>query len=268
MELNELFSALSKAQLEFEIAVFDKKAQYGPYASFKSVRDASIKALSKYGLTIVQAIEFDGEYYCLNTILAHSSGQHLKSNLRLMIDKNNMQGLGSAITYAKRYAWASLIGIVSDDDDDGNLASLTKPQAAPQPKPIPEPQKPKYVDHTAHYDEKEPAPLPPSQSTFVRQAVTEKQVSRLYAIAKGKSWNIPYANAYCASVYGKKPKDLSREQYDRVCQYFEITQFTTDLELKYSEFLEKREPVMDRLEKAKKQMREEPWPTESDEVPF
>ena len=153
-ESSGLYAALSKAQLEFKVAVFDKKGLYGPYASFRSVREASIEALSKHGLSIIQPIEFDGTYYTLHTILNHSSGSEVRSSMRLILDKQNMQGLGSAVTYAKRYGWAAMIGIVSDDDDDGN-AAVGSPGPHPEDivkKKLPPPPKPKAK-----------APLPPSQ---------------------------------------------------------------------------------------------------------
>lgn len=121
--LNELFSALAKAQSEFKVAVFDKKSNYGPYASFKSVQDATMPALNKHGLSILQPVGIspEGRYY-ITTILGHSSGQFLAEVLPLLMDKQNMHGLGGAITYAKRYGWAATIGAAADDDDDATAA--------------------------------------------------------------------------------------------------------------------------------------------------
>jgi hypothetical protein len=136
-ETSELFSALSKAQSEFKVAKFDKKAVYGDYASLTSVRESCIEALTKHGLSMVQPVTFNGAHYEMLTQLNHSSGQYMRSTIRLILDKNNMQGLGSAITYAKRYAWAAMVGIVSDSDDDGNTAVGRQPNGekhSPPPK--------------------------------------------------------------------------------------------------------------------------------------
>ncbi len=143
--LNELFTALAKASAEFKVAVFDKKANYGPYASFKSVREASVASLSKHGLSVTQPVSFDGSFYVIDTIVGHSSGQYMRSTIRLILDRNNMQGLGSAITYAKRYAWAAVLGIVSDDDDDGYTASAPAPVSPPRQSPKAAPVKPKMA---------------------------------------------------------------------------------------------------------------------------
>jgi hypothetical protein len=59
----------------------------------------------------------------LITTLAHLSGQWIRSYLPIINEKNNIQGLGSAITYNRRYALSAIVGIISDEDDDGNSAS-------------------------------------------------------------------------------------------------------------------------------------------------
>ena len=140
-----LYAALAKAQAEFKVAAFDKKSNYGKYASFKAIREASVESLGKHGLSVIQPVEFDGTHYTLFTVLNHSSGGSIRSSIRLILDRQNMQGLGSAVTYAKRYALASLIGVVSDDDDDANAAVGSPHQPPsdikPKPKPAPAPAK-------------------------------------------------------------------------------------------------------------------------------
>jgi hypothetical protein len=56
------------------------------------------------------------------TTLAHTSGQWVKSYLPLNPDKNNSQGMGAAITYLRRYALSAIVGVVCDEDDDGETA--------------------------------------------------------------------------------------------------------------------------------------------------
>lgn len=120
-EILDLATALSKAQGEFKPAVFDKKnPHFGQsYASFTSVMASVRDALAKNGLAIVQVQSSENK---LETTLLHSSGQWISGETPLLIDKNNMQGLGSAITYAKRYAVSALLGVVADSDDDANDA--------------------------------------------------------------------------------------------------------------------------------------------------
>src|SRR5690606_13851005 len=82
--------------------------------------------------------------YYIRTVLGHSSGQWISSTFRLIVGKNDMQGLGSAITYARRYAISALVGVVDTEDDDGN-ASLPDKSKSPPPasKNSPQPEKPK-----------------------------------------------------------------------------------------------------------------------------
>lgn len=64
----------------------------------------------------------------LVTRITHVSGESIEYPMALFLGKQDMQGLGAAITYARRFAWASALGIASDGDDDGNTAVQ---QAAP-----------------------------------------------------------------------------------------------------------------------------------------
>ncbi len=84
--------------------------------------------LNKHGLAITQEPtahlnSTDVPIPCLKTTLLHVSGELRESVMPLMLSKNDMQGLGAALTYAKRYAWSAALGISADEDDDGNSAS-------------------------------------------------------------------------------------------------------------------------------------------------
>jgi len=122
----KLFDALSKAQGEFEIAKFDSENPHfkNQFASLKSIDAATKKYLTKYGLTVSQLpyTTPDGTPRMM-TVLGHSSGEWIACDVKLILSKQDMQGLGSAITYARRYCKSAVIGVVSDEDDDGNAAS-------------------------------------------------------------------------------------------------------------------------------------------------
>lgn len=131
--LNELFAALAKAQAKLKAVPFDSKNPHfnNEFASLTAIQDATRNPLAKQGLTILQILEtIDGDYW-LHTILGHASGQSIKSSIKLLMARNDMQSLGSATTYAKRYAWQAIIGVSGDQDDDGN-AAIGKPAAAQQ----------------------------------------------------------------------------------------------------------------------------------------
>ena len=81
---------------------------------------ATIRApLSKCGLAFAQFPDGDG----LTTILTHTSGEWIKATANLKLVKQDPQGQGSAYTYARRYALSAILGLATDDDDDGNEAS-------------------------------------------------------------------------------------------------------------------------------------------------
>lgn len=97
------------------------------YASLGAVIDALKDPLSKAGLVIVQAPSGDERKMSVRTMVMHpESNDFLEIDTPLVLDRDNMQGLGSAITYARRYALVSLFFLDADDDDDGNAASSPK----------------------------------------------------------------------------------------------------------------------------------------------
>jgi hypothetical protein len=66
--------------------------------------------------------ETDGTYINLTTTLLHESGEYISGTLTVRPNKPDAQGIGSAASYARRYSYA-IIGLVTNDDDDGNIAS-------------------------------------------------------------------------------------------------------------------------------------------------
>lgn len=121
-QINELASALAKAQGEILPAIKDSKNPFfkSSYADLSSVWTACKEPLSKNGLAVMQTMDFKEGTNILITTLAHASGQWVRSFLPIMSEKNNAQGIGSAITYMRRYALSAMVGITCDEDDDGN----------------------------------------------------------------------------------------------------------------------------------------------------
>lgn len=99
----------------------------GSYTFEYSTLDAIVKATKK-GLSDNELAHFttmDDNH--ITTVLAHSSGQSISSKIKISslfkAGDNNAQAYGSAISYGRRYLLSGLLGIVSDEDDDGNSAS-------------------------------------------------------------------------------------------------------------------------------------------------
>ncbi len=123
-QINELSAALAKAQGQIQGAKKDSTNPHfkSDYADLASVWDACRQALSGNGLSVAQSAENSEHGYGVTTLLMHSSGQWLRGTLYLKPMKDDPQGAGSALTYARRYALAAMVG-VAPDDDDGNAAS-------------------------------------------------------------------------------------------------------------------------------------------------
>ena len=125
-QINELASALAKAQAAMQNPHFDRENTFfnnAPYATLASVRDAVIPALSANNLSILQSPKyFDGLAGC-EWILMHSSGQWQCGELLFPIQKKDAQGVGGAVTYARRYTLLAIAGVAGEPDDDGNVAS-------------------------------------------------------------------------------------------------------------------------------------------------
>lgn len=124
-ELNKLFEALSKAQLDMEIAKTDSINPYfkSRYADLASVVKASRPFLSKNGLCVIQrTVTSEEGKVILYTRLCHASGQWIESNMAVNPPKADIQSLGSYLTYLRRYMYSALTGVVaSDEDDDGEI---------------------------------------------------------------------------------------------------------------------------------------------------
>mgnify|MGYP000694539302 CR=1 FL=1 len=127
--IGALAEALAKARAQIENATKDSKNPHfkSTFASLASVINATSSELAKQNLVVVQSpTTIDKEIYLVTTLI-HSSGEWVKSYCPLILNKNDMQGLGSALTYARRYALAAIAGI-TQEDDDGNSASLPQPR--------------------------------------------------------------------------------------------------------------------------------------------
>lgn len=124
-QINELAAALAKAQGEMRNPPKDVTNTFfkSQYADLAGVRDAVIPSLSKHGLAVSQLLAEDTDGPVMVTMLIHSSGQWLKTAAKLRATKNDPQGIGSASTYARRYALQSIAGVAAEVDDDGNAGS-------------------------------------------------------------------------------------------------------------------------------------------------
>lgn len=146
-KIGALAAALAKAQAGFTFAAKSAEApilskgkdgktyQSGKrtYADLQSVLDAVREGLTANGIAVIQApMPSKKDGIMLRTTLAHESGEWIASELELPNDRmGGVQGMGSALTYARRYALAAMVGI-AQDDDDGETAMAESRKAEKQ----------------------------------------------------------------------------------------------------------------------------------------
>lgn len=135
MEMSEkidaLAEALAKAQGEMKNAVKGCENPYfkSKYADLAECLNVAREPLSKNGLSIFQANEgiVESSKLAVTTMIMHSSGQFIKVTSSYPIQKNDAQGFGSTLTYARRYSLAAALGL-AQEDDDGNSACEPEPK--------------------------------------------------------------------------------------------------------------------------------------------
>jgi hypothetical protein len=137
--ITHLATALASAQAEMPVAVFDATNPFlkSKYASLGAVIQASRPILAKHKLSLVQfpisgphpacghplPSDGRGDYIGVESILAHESGEFVSERIVIPLTeekgKTKVQCAGSTLTYLRRYSWASILGMYSDEDSDG-----------------------------------------------------------------------------------------------------------------------------------------------------
>lgn len=157
-QINELVSAIVKAQISMVPAKKDTNNPFfhKKYADLPTCWDA-VEPFRKNGIAITQSpMDTEDGFILLDTQLSHISGQWMRSRLKIRVAKNDPQGYGSAITYARRYALGCMTGLVTEEDDDGNAASN------PQQRQAQSFQQQKRTAQAKIQELRESAPMPPS----------------------------------------------------------------------------------------------------------
>ena len=123
-----IYSALAAAQTAMGPALKESAnpAFKSRYADLANVMAACMPALNANGIAVIQPTVDEENQRYVKTILAHESGETLECRVPLIVGKNDMQGYGSAVTYARRYGLMCMAGI-APEDDDGNAAAKSPP---------------------------------------------------------------------------------------------------------------------------------------------
>lgn len=176
--MKNLLPAFLAAQKEFPAVPKEGKnpAFRSSYATLGGVQEAAFPILHKHGLIVVQEAKcaVDGEGRLMASVgvtLYHAeSGEFLTQELTLPVVKADPQGVGSAISYGRRYALMTLLGLVADDDD-GNAASGQSTQRPAQAAHRPQ--------NGAAQDNRLPGPENDEQ--FAGPPISEAQMKKVHA---------------------------------------------------------------------------------------
>ena len=125
--IKQIAEALVSAQKEIKFAVKDSTNPHfkSKYANINSVIDAVKKPLNDNGIAILQSLSpSDDNKLHLTTRLIHSSGEWIEDTAVCPLQKQDCQGLGSAVSYIRRYSLSAFLSLYSDTDDDGQSAAL------------------------------------------------------------------------------------------------------------------------------------------------
>lgn len=137
--IGELITALSLVQSEVENA--DKKSVNphfkSKYADLAEILNTVRPVCSKHGVSVIQFPSFSDGVAHVETIIAHKSGEWMSEKCSAPVSKQDPQGVGSAITYLRRYSLAAAIGIAQEDDDAERASTVEKKYTPPTPLPTP-----------------------------------------------------------------------------------------------------------------------------------
>jgi len=153
--IGELAAALAKSNLEIRNAELDRVNPHfkNRYATLGSILNAIRVPLAKNGIAPVQTVSMANGMVTVTTSLIHSSGQAIEDVAMFPLPNNaTVQQMGSCITYLRRYALAAIVGIVGDEDDDGENDRATRLT------PVRDAFKPTQARGAAEVPAKKPAP--------------------------------------------------------------------------------------------------------------
>lgn len=164
------------------------------YAPLDAIIDATRPILAKHGLAVMQQPLFMEGTAGVETTIIHEGGYSTTTTLLLPLKDQSPQGVGSAITYARRYALAAVLGIASEDDDDGNVSTGLVKQVAAKEAPKRTIEEPKddrpSVAKVADRKNESPRPAPAATSTWRNVEITNVKVAAQSKEGAAKRWTL------------------------------------------------------------------------------
>lgn len=199
-QINELASALAKAQAKMKPA---KKNTSNPFfksqfADLESVVKSCMPHLNEQGISVMQIPAMEEGKQILETILAHSSGQWISGTYPINPVKNDPQGMGSAMSYARRYSLSAMVSQITAEDDDDGEGAMDRQTEGPK---VEQKTKTKGLSESG--------------------TISEAQIKRLFKIMETAGWNQAEARDLIAKYGYDHSKDIHWEHYQEICKVME-----------------------------------------------
>lgn len=193
----EMIVDLIKAQTELKPVL---KTGVNPhfkseYAEYEHIIEAVKLVLNKNKMWIGHSTHYENEKLMMETTIFHATGEWISTSLPIINKVGTDQGLGSSITYTKRYSVEALMGVSTTKDDDGNAATGTEVPAAKEARPKAD-----------------------------TSALSEAHIKRLFAIAHAHKWTNERVKEYMKFKYATdSTKDLSWQNYELLIKAIEAS---------------------------------------------
>lgn len=204
-DINELAKALCAIQIAIAPLEATKTNPFfhSQYIPLDELLTGIFKAAPRHGVATIQTIEFRDGANLLKTRIVHTSGQWISSEMKLNPVKDTPQGLGSAITYARRYSLMAIFGISQKGDDDGNTASKS--------------------DHKPTHSS-----APRSQG----KGPNEAQMRRWFGIAKTNGYSKELQKEMLVKIFNYKGSraDMPYDIYNNATKHMEDNQIEGDID--------------------------------------
>jgi len=170
-----LATALSKLQGEIKDVAPNKKNHRSEYVDLSAMLKEVRPLLAKYGLSLTQLVGNADDKVTVESVLLHESGEWISSSISVPVSKsgasmNDLQSIGSSISYARRYALGALFNYTKDDDDDDGVSYDNH-------KPQPNAYQPKQKEAQQEY--KKPEPQAPKAEAKDTDIVSKEMVFKL-----------------------------------------------------------------------------------------
>ena len=171
--IGELVKALATAQAHMPNVTKDAlNPHFGSkFADLADVMKETLPHLAKHGLAVVQLPGGGPDNQHLTTVLMHTSGEYISTQMPMFIPNGTAQAQGSALTYARRYSYSAMVGIAPDADDDGQAATDHGPVGRYRGRTIETATE--YPDHP----EGAPTAITTKQVNFLRSLLAKQEIT-------------------------------------------------------------------------------------------